>query len=88
MLTTTNNLPIRVDDLVVEGGAVFLRGEIPRGRFLSSLTGSGKVRVTRPRHDEKGRLLVDAKGRSVWDDEEEGAGPVPGAQERGRPLPT
>ncbi len=71
VLTTTNNLPIRVGD-VVEGGPLKPGEEISnRGVVVSNLTRLGKVALSRPKRDANGDMVVDEKGQRKWVDEDE-----------------
>ncbi|MES1213007.1 MAG: efflux RND transporter permease subunit, partial [Singulisphaera sp.] len=70
VLASTNNLPVRVGD-VVEGGPL-KPGEVEstQGVIVSNQTRLGKVALSRPEEDEHGRVL-DAQGKTIWDDEDE-----------------
>jgi cobalt-zinc-cadmium resistance protein CzcA len=71
VITATNNIPIRVEDLV-EGGPV-RDGEDPgqEGVVVSHQTRLGRVSLSRPLHDAEGREVVDAHGQRVWRDEDD-----------------
>ena len=67
VLATTNNVPIRVGD-VVDGG----RQENPttpslRGVVAGTQTRQGQATVSFPRRDKNGEELVDSAGRRLWD---------------------
>ncbi len=70
VLASTNNLPVRVGD-IVEGGPL-KPGEVEstQGVVVSHQTRLGKVALSRPEEGEHGKLL-DAQGNTIWDDEDE-----------------
>jgi cobalt-zinc-cadmium resistance protein CzcA len=83
VVTTVNNVPIRVEDLVA-GGPVDAHDEIVRPVGAASRTALrddgvvvgyqprlGKVSVCRPKHDANGNVVRDADGNIVWMDEED-----------------
>jgi heavy metal efflux system protein len=71
VLTTTNNLPIRVDD-VVEGGPLKPGEDVSHeGVVVSNLTRLGKVALSKPERDADGNVVLDAKGDRIWIDEDE-----------------
>jgi cobalt-zinc-cadmium resistance protein CzcA len=71
VLAATNNVPVRVDD-VVEGGAVRSRPEPgEQGVVVGHLTRLGKVSLSRPVKDDQGHERHDADGRRLWRDEDE-----------------
>lgn len=71
VITSVNNLPIRVED-VVDGGPL-REGEISgqRGVVVSHQTRLGKVSFSQPRKDTQGHEIRDEHGDRVWDDEDE-----------------
>ena len=70
VLASTNNLPVRVGD-IVEGGPLKPGEEdSTQGVVVSNQTRLGKVALSRPAEDEHGRLL-DAQGNPIWVDEDE-----------------
>jgi cobalt-zinc-cadmium resistance protein CzcA len=71
VVTTINNIPVRVEDLV-DGGPL-IPGEMPgrRGVIVGSHTRLGKVVISRPLLDEHGRELLDSQGERLWIDEDE-----------------
>ncbi len=70
-LKSTNNLPIRVDD-IVEGGPLQPGDSVnSRGVVVSNLTRLGKVALSRPQVDAEGELILDETGQRVWTDEDE-----------------
>ncbi len=71
VLKTTNNLPIRVDD-VVEGGPLKPGEEVSnRGVVVSNMTRLGKVGLSRPKRNAGGEELRDEKEQIIWVDEDE-----------------
>jgi cobalt-zinc-cadmium resistance protein CzcA len=71
VITSTNNVPVRVDD-VVEGGPLRYPDEIgQQGVVVGAQTRLGKVSLSKPKRDDKGRVVVDADGKVVWDDRED-----------------
>jgi cobalt-zinc-cadmium resistance protein CzcA len=67
-VATVNNVPARVEDLVARGGS---ESDAPAGVFVGHQPRLGKVSISRPRKDARGRVVVDADGQVVWDDAEE-----------------
>ena len=71
VVATVNNVPVRVDN-VVEGGPLQFADQIGRkGVVVGHQTRLGKVSLSKPRKDERGRELRDPDGQPLWDDEEE-----------------
>ncbi len=71
VLTATNNVPVRIDD-VVEGGP--LRSGQPAGHkgvVVGYQTRLGHVMYSYPARDSHGKELLDAKGRRKWHDDED-----------------
>ncbi len=77
VLSATNNVPVRVDD-VVEGGP--LRGSLPSGEpgtpgrqgvVMGHQTRLGRVMRSVALRDAQGRDVLDAQGQRVWHDEDE-----------------
>jgi len=71
-LKSTNNLPIRVDD-IVEGGPL-KPGELAteaKGVVVSHLTRLGKVALSQPRVDENDQPILDEHGNRIWEDDDE-----------------
>jgi cobalt-zinc-cadmium resistance protein CzcA len=62
VVTSVNNVPVRVRDLVVRdaGGDGVVMGHQPR---------LGRVSVSRPRKDEHGDYVLDDNGERLWDDQ-------------------
>ena len=71
-LKSTNNLPIRVDD-IVEGGPLKPgdSSSEAKGVVVNHLTRLGKVALSRPNVDAEGQLVLDEKGNRIWTDEDE-----------------
>ena len=71
VVSTTNNVPVRVDQLV-EGGPLGPGDEIgTQGVVVGHLTRLGKMALSRPLHDREGRVVVDRESNRIWVDEEE-----------------
>jgi cobalt-zinc-cadmium resistance protein CzcA len=71
VLSATNNVPVRVDD-VVEGGAQ--RPDDPpsdRGVVVGYQTRLGHVMWSNPHKDSRGKEILDAHGRRRWHDDED-----------------
>jgi cobalt-zinc-cadmium resistance protein CzcA len=70
VLASTNNLPVRVGDIVEGGPLKPGETESTQGVVVSHQTRLGKVGLSQPKSDEHGRLL-DAQGNPIWIDEDE-----------------
>ena len=70
VLASTNNLPMRVGDIVEGGPLKPGEDESTQGVVVGHQTRLGKVALSRPEKDEHGRLL-DAQGHPIWEDEDE-----------------
>ena len=71
VITTTNNMPVRVGD-VVEGGPLQPGEEIGRvGVVVGHHTRLGKMSLNRPLRDGRGRVVLDEQNERIWVDEEE-----------------
>jgi cobalt-zinc-cadmium resistance protein CzcA len=72
VVTTVNNVPIRVEDLVT-GGPADTPGRTIGGEgvVVGYQPRLGKVSVCRPKRDEHGNVVHDAKGEVVWADEDD-----------------
>jgi cobalt-zinc-cadmium resistance protein CzcA len=71
VVTAVNNMPVRVEDLV-DGGPLSYPQEVGmHGVVVGTQTRLGRVSLSSPRRDADGRVLKDATGNVVWDDEEE-----------------
>jgi cobalt-zinc-cadmium resistance protein CzcA len=71
VLTATNNVPVRIDD-VVEGGP--LRSGQPAGHkgvVVSHQTRLGHVLFSHPVQDSHGKEMLDAKGQRKWHDDDD-----------------
>jgi cobalt-zinc-cadmium resistance protein CzcA len=71
VLNATNNVPIRVGD-VVEGGPL-KPGDDPaaRGVVVGCQTRLGRVMISRPRQDARGEDAHDKAGNRLWDDDDD-----------------
>ncbi len=71
VISSTNNIPVRVGD-VVEGGPL-PPGEDRslRGVIVSHQTRFGKSALSRPMRDVKGKLVLDEKEERIWIDADE-----------------
>jgi Cu/Ag efflux pump CusA len=67
VITTTNNVPIRIDD-VVEGGPLPQEAASTQGVVVAHQARLGHVGISRPRMDAGGRVVRDEHGTIVWDD--------------------
>ena len=71
VLSATNNVPVRIDD-VVEGGPLHDGESIRRqGVVVSHQTRLGHVMRSVALVDAKGRDVLDAQGQRVWQDDDE-----------------
>jgi cobalt-zinc-cadmium resistance protein CzcA len=71
VIAATDNVPVRVDD-VVEGGPVHSDEDLGRaGVVVGHQTRQGRVSMSRPRVGPDGREVRDAQGNLVWDDEDD-----------------
>lgn len=69
VLSSTNNLPVRIDD-VVEGGPLPPdEDNSNQGVVVGNQTRLGKVALRQPAKDEHGNLILDKDGNRVWVDE-------------------
>src|SRR5262245_19223962 len=67
VLATTNNIPIRVGD-VVDGGPQNTLSDVSlRGVTVGSQTRQGQTSVGFPKLDANGHEVLDAQGHRVWD---------------------
>lgn len=71
-LKSTNNLPIRIDD-VVDGGPLKpgQSASEAKGVVISHLTRLGKAALSQPKLDADGEPILDEQGERVWIDEDE-----------------
>lgn len=71
VISSTNNVPVRVDD-VVDGG-LLKPGEKPgdRGVLVSWQTRLGQVLVSRPKLDPRGHEISDSQGQRQWEDDDD-----------------
>lgn len=71
VISTTNNVPVRVGD-VVEGGPLGVEETAgAEGVVVGHHTRLGKVALSRPLEDGRGEVVLDREGRRIWVDEEE-----------------
>ena len=71
VVTTINNTPIRVEDLV-DGGPLRYPQEIGmRGVLVGYQTRLGRVSLSSPQKGPDGRVKKDESGKVLWTDEEE-----------------
>jgi cobalt-zinc-cadmium resistance protein CzcA len=71
IITSVNNMPVRVEDLV-EGGPLHYPGDIGReGVIVAHQARLGKVSLTSPKRDANGNVVHDEAGNVVWQDEDE-----------------
>jgi len=70
VLASTNNLPVRVGDIVEGGPLRPSEEESTQGVVVSHQTRLGKVALSRPREEEHGALR-DAEGNRLWDDDDD-----------------
>ncbi len=66
VLASTNNVPIRVGDIVSGGNTELDSQPTGEGILLGSPTRLGRVMVTRPLRDREGRELRDEQGERLW----------------------
>ena len=71
VLASTNNVPVRIDD-VVEGGPL-RAGQSPdaKGVVVGHQTRLGHVMYSYPARDSRGKEVLDARGRRKWRDEDD-----------------
>jgi cobalt-zinc-cadmium resistance protein CzcA len=62
VVTSVNNVPVRVRDLVVKDG-------IHDGVQMGAQPRLGRVSVSRPRVDTQGNFVLDKDGQRIWDDQ-------------------
>ena len=68
VLAATNNVPIRVGD-VVDGGSYSSDTQAgQRGVVVGSHPAQGRVAVSRPQVNSKGEDILDANGNRIWTD--------------------
>ena len=71
VLASTNNVPIRVED-VVDGGPVPPWSDVGnRGVVVGRETRLGQVILCRPVRDERGQEVLDSQGNRQWVDEDD-----------------
>src|SRR5262249_43804220 len=72
VVSTVNNQPIRIDD-VVDGGSLHSTGQRlgEKGVVAGHQTRLGRISISRPRLDDRGRPVRDSLGNPVWDDNDD-----------------
>jgi cobalt-zinc-cadmium resistance protein CzcA len=70
VVSTVNNVPVLVRDLV-SGGPAAEHGSTREGVFVGFQPRLGKVSVSRPKMDASGAFLLDSAGNRLWDDQED-----------------
>lgn len=68
VLATTNNVPIRVGDVVAGGRSTDDEELDSQGVIVGHHTPLGKVSFSRPKLDELGVEILDPQGERVWED--------------------
>jgi heavy metal efflux system protein len=71
VVTSLNNMPIRVEDLVDGGPLRYLQEIGMKGVVVGNQTRLGRVSLSRPLRDGRGRIMKDKDGKVLWNDEEE-----------------
>lgn len=71
VISSTNNIPIRVGDVVEAGPLSPGEDRSRQGVVVSHQTRLGKVSLSRPLRDGSGEVVLDEKGERVWIDEDE-----------------
>lgn len=79
VVTSNNNVPVRVDQLVDGGPKLNSEGNpnaddheiVKQGVIISHQTRQGRVSVTKPRFDEHEKPVLNEKGIPIWDDEDD-----------------
>ncbi|HEV3440186.1 MAG TPA: efflux RND transporter permease subunit, partial [Gemmata sp.] len=71
VVTSLNNMPIRVEDLVDSGPLRYPEEIGMKGVVVGNQTRLGRVSLSRPKRDANGRIMKDKDGNVLWNDEEE-----------------
>ncbi len=71
VVTSLNNLPIRVEDLVDGGPLRYIQEIGMRGVVVGNQTRLGRVSLSKPKRDANNRIMKDKDGNVLWNDEEE-----------------
>ncbi len=71
VLTATNNVPIKVGDVVDGGRTSRIESPIPHGVTVGSHTRAGRVATSQPLLDADENEVLDKHGRRVWEDDED-----------------
>ncbi len=71
VLTATNNVPIKVADVVEGGRHASLDPWDRRGVIVGSHTRVGRVAASEPKLDDQGQEVLDEQGQRIWEDNED-----------------
>jgi cobalt-zinc-cadmium resistance protein CzcA len=71
VLTATNNVPVKVGDVVEGGRHGMLNPDDRKGVVVGQRTRSGRVSASLPRLGESGEQLKDEDGNRLWEDRED-----------------
>ncbi|HEX3727726.1 MAG TPA: efflux RND transporter permease subunit, partial [Pirellulales bacterium] len=71
VLTATNNVPIKISDVVEGGRHGAINPDDRHGVVVGNHTRAGRVAASEPKLDEKGEELRDENGNRVWQDSED-----------------
>ncbi len=71
VLSSTNNVPVRIGD-IVEGGPLRSQSTpVEDGVVVGNLPRMGRVMISRPAVDKAGNELLDEHGNRRWDDDDD-----------------
>jgi cobalt-zinc-cadmium resistance protein CzcA len=89
VVTSVNNVPVRVQDLVVGGPVNTAADQVgTEGVTVGYQPRLGKVGLSRPRTDAGGRPALDDRGGRVWDDRDDVVQGIVLMRKYGQTLPT
>jgi len=71
VLMATNNVPIKIGDVVEGGRHVSMEPDSRHGVVVGTHTRSGRVAASEPVLDEQGHDVLDEQGQRVWEDNED-----------------
>ncbi|HEV3384549.1 MAG TPA: efflux RND transporter permease subunit, partial [Gemmata sp.] len=71
VVTSINNMPIRVEDLIDAGPLRYPQEIGMKGVVVGNQTRLGRVSLSRPKRDAENRIMKDKDGNVLWNDEEE-----------------
>jgi cobalt-zinc-cadmium resistance protein CzcA len=71
VVTSINNMPIRVEDLIDAGPLRYAQEIGMKGVVVGNQTRLGRVSLSRPKRDAENRIMKDKDGNVLWNDEEE-----------------